>query len=616
MNRIIKKSTFAGFLSFFLLFVYHILFNLQIPCMRSLPDEMGAVALGAKLAGYHWNYVMTQPGLYYGSANVIFAFPIFALVKDPVIQYQLLLATAAFMKAATGFIAVKISMDYYNVNGLRAVLFGVICTFITPARTSNIDNEPMLILTCWIVLYFVLILDRTDSKRKKIIFTVLLSFFLAYAQFAHTRAIMYIFLLVGMLTVHYLFEKRTVLNIPAFIISFLIFFAIIRRGITWCTLNLFTRSESDGEAIVGTFGNLIDIAVNNVKSLTRPVAIRSCADIICGNIWCIGIFSCGVLIYISVFVIKKLCRNLRLFFRGCQTESEDILYYLALFCAVGIFTTIMALSITWKESVVDLHEKAEGISRALFYLRYYGNYFGILMLFFLILWDKGKLYNNRVFKITIGIVAGCYLYSYISYVSPLINAGYTNLDWFGYFAPLSMTGASWEVKRQSVFYFTNATFISMIIFVLISGTKRRKNLVPVLALVLLYQYSFNVLKWDAKYAGSYYYYQASDGICALKKEHSEIFDSINKIYYFSDHYGSQFIVQFMLGKIEVFLQDAYYEEDEVMILADEEVEGIDLSAYKYMVIDENEILYVKGFELQKTVQNAGFELQDCIKTEN
>lgn len=610
IDRMFKKSTLAGVVCFSLLSVYHIILNLQIPCMRSLPDEMGAVALGAKLAGYNWNYVMTHPEMYYGSANVIFAFPIFLLVKEPVMQYQLLLSAAAFMKAATGFIAVKISMDHYNVSGLRAVLFGIICTLITPARTSNIDNEPMLILMCWVILYVTLILSKTDNKKKKVILTVLLSFFLAYAQFAHTRAIMYIFLLAGILVIYYFFEKETIINIPAFFISFMIFYTIVKRGISWCTLNLFTAFESQNMAMINTFDNLMHTIVDNLKSLVRPVEIRSCVDIICGNIWCTAVFSCGALVYISILVIKELCRNLKLFFERKEMEREDILYYLALFGVIGVLATMAALSITWKESVVELHEKASGIPRGLFYLRYYGNYFGIIMLYFLILWDRGKLYNRQVLNGTIGIIAGCYFYSFVSYVTPLLGAGYANLDWFGYFAPLSMTGASWEDKRQTLFYFTNATFIAATIFIIMTGLKWRKYLCFILAAVLLYQYSFNVHKWDAEYANSDYYYQASNGIYKLKKDYPEIFDSINKMYYFSDNYGSQYIVQFMMGKIEIILQDAYKEDDEVMILADKEIEDIDLSAYKYLVIDENEIMYVKGVGLQEKISREDLVLQD------
>ena len=35
--------------------------------MRSFPDEIGAVALGAKFAGLDWSYVLVHPAYYYGS---------------------------------------------------------------------------------------------------------------------------------------------------------------------------------------------------------------------------------------------------------------------------------------------------------------------------------------------------------------------------------------------------------------------------------------------------------------------------------------------------------------------------------------------------------------------
>ena len=50
--------------------------------------------------------------------------------------------------------------------------------------------------------------------------------------------------------------------------------------------------------------------------------------------------------------------------------------------------------------------------------------------------------------------------------------------------------------------------------------------------------------------------------------------------------------------------------NEVMILADKEIEDIDLSAYKYLVIDENEIMYVKGVGLQEKISREDLVLQD------
>ena len=58
---------YPAFWAAVIVFMILILFNTYIPVMRSLPDEIGAIAFAAKLVGYDWNYVLTHPEMYYGS---------------------------------------------------------------------------------------------------------------------------------------------------------------------------------------------------------------------------------------------------------------------------------------------------------------------------------------------------------------------------------------------------------------------------------------------------------------------------------------------------------------------------------------------------------------------
>ena len=66
--------------SFITVFVIQAGLNTLVPCMRSLPDEMGAVALAAKAAGYHWDYVLTHPSKYYGSGTFPLLYPFFSFL--------------------------------------------------------------------------------------------------------------------------------------------------------------------------------------------------------------------------------------------------------------------------------------------------------------------------------------------------------------------------------------------------------------------------------------------------------------------------------------------------------------------------------------------------------
>ena len=143
--------------------------------MRSLPDEIGAIAFAAKLVGYDWNYVLTHPEMYYGSGTIFFTYPLFCIVKDPLILYQCLLGVGAFLHALTAFIAGEILTKYYKeeFSSISIIIISAICAFITPTRTSNIDNEPMLVLICWIIVYLIMRLQHSVTKTQKILTDVL-----------------------------------------------------------------------------------------------------------------------------------------------------------------------------------------------------------------------------------------------------------------------------------------------------------------------------------------------------------------------------------------------------------------------------------------------------------
>ena len=151
----------AAFFSFFFLVVFQITCNLCVVSPRSLPDEIGAIALGARMAGYDWTYVLTHPAYYYGSIEAPFLFPFFKIIREPRILYQCLIGVGVILRSLPAFICGRILTDFFKIDNFWNISGITICACLfTPTRGTNIDNEPALILIGWIIFY--LLLDNFD----------------------------------------------------------------------------------------------------------------------------------------------------------------------------------------------------------------------------------------------------------------------------------------------------------------------------------------------------------------------------------------------------------------------------------------------------------------------
>lgn len=609
------KSTLIGLLCYISIVVFQVILNLNIPCMRSLPDEIGAVALGAKLAGLDWSYVLVHPAYYYGSASFPFAYLIFKLVHDPMLQYQLLLAVAAAVRSVSAFIAVKISMDFYKIPARVAFVYGWICTLVTPTRACNIDNEPFLICACWAALYFFMILCREKNEFRKRLYSFLLALFLAYAQFAHTRAVLYIALFLFILLLYYAVTKRLVIDTPTFIISFGLCYWLCKKAVSWCTWNLFTDQSSSAEIIPNTFGSLIRSTVENIKVIFSLEGINGLVDLLLSNLWISGVFGVGILIYTLAVIIKKFLYTVKYNVFHKKGPTEDDLFYPALFCAAGVLATAAALSITWLSAAMAVHDKGASPSRGHFYLRYYGCYFGFLALYFLIHCYEEGFYNTRRILITAAVLKLCASYCIFSFIDPALSNGHKNIDWFGYFAPFSFSGSGWNRPRHDIGYFFVATIVSIALFLICYMNKRKRILllaVPLLA-AFVYQYVYSIFFWDKEFAGGQNYFLSADGIYELKKEYPDCFDGLSEMYYINEIYGPQYIVQFMVSDVKVLSVAPDDGMGEAVVLSAKILTEKDmgLEGYKFAELDENEKIYIKGESLQEKFESAGLKMRDA-----
>ena len=162
-----KNYIIACTFTFLICFIIQVALNgFSIIC-RSLPDELGAMYLASFLAGNRWQYVMTHPANYYGSFLTPFLYPFFILIKDPIILYQCLLGVGAFLRTIPVVLCFYMLVNYYHIKNTKlVVLISAASCFFTATRATNIDNEPGLILCCWLIVFLIISLQMSPKKRE------------------------------------------------------------------------------------------------------------------------------------------------------------------------------------------------------------------------------------------------------------------------------------------------------------------------------------------------------------------------------------------------------------------------------------------------------------------
>lgn len=610
----------AAISAFLICFLIQIFLNSFVGICRSLPDELGAMYLASALSGNDWSYVMTHPAYYYGSLTFPLLYPFFELIKDPLLLYQCLLGVGAFLRSLPVLICFYIMVRYFKIENIKIVfLVSMAGCFLAPTRATNIDNEPILILCCWLLMLLLISLQE-DLPGKTIKYkSILLSFVLTLSLLAHTRAILYTLAVTIVILLFHVLTGKHMVNYKYFISSFLGMYAGSRVIVQQLTGFLYPLDKD--AFIANTSGSLQMQIQAGIDNLIGDFGIQSFLDLFNSNLTVIFVFSCGIIIYSAwncFFGIFDIGKNYIVKKRMADTKS--ILFPLT-FCIIGGGTAILGLCVTWLGGAVEHHLNGSNLTRGYFYLRYYSNFFGPLVMLLFCQWIKERndsfLYKNRnkIAFCTIMTLIVCSICMWLSFLSEATyEPQHTLSDWFYYFAPFSLKFISWPDISQNLMYFIVAIILSCAVFIAIMLFVTQKKYIGgmlILLIALVYQYTYMVIFWDRPYSYSDNYYGSINATYDFKKQYPDLLRSIEKIYYENPVYGPQYLIQFVLQDIPVILENPE-EEAEVVLIASsfdaisdkDKVRG----TYQYYPLDNNEFIFVKGEKYQEAFRKEGFTL--------
>lgn len=609
VNRDInKKKVLFEVILFASLWLFQVLLNKNEIVPRSLPDEIGAMGFSAWLAGDDWSNVLAEANMYYGFGTTLIAFPLFKITKDPLLIYQIFLAWGAFLRTLPLLVCYRINDRFLHINDRIIWTFVCIVAIIgAPTRATNIDNEPLLIAAGWSLFYLLLLLQTENNNKNIKKYSLCCAVVMAISFTAHTRAMVYAIAFVFVVMIYYVVYRKWLINWIYFSVPMIMGwgFATFLRNLV--KKLVYTNQSVEAGTLNNTVGSLKESVASGVIDIfTSTEHLKAMISLLLSNLWIVFVYYCGILVFIMLYILYS-------FFR--KKGKTDVLLFSALF-PLGVFViSLIGLGITWMFDPISVWEEGKDLSRGYFYLRYYGNVFGPLLLVACSFLHSKNVVNKRVVYIIslIGIVA-C-KFTIMNSISVAIENGKYQGDWFGYFSALSFSNYKFRITNQDYKYYFVATGMSVLIFIVIIVLKERKfekYALATLAGLIIFEYSFGVLMWDRPFTRGNDYYGAVDEIYNVKMK-SDFFSDYNEVYYIDDKMGRQFVMQFILfDKQLIYSEPRELSEDMIVIATniDSVNKYVNDNDIKIIILDDNEIVITNNDDKISKLIKLGYEIYD------
>jgi len=394
-------------------------FNFLFPglTMTGGTDEFVTISGAAMTSGYDWSALVSRT-LFYGFGYTTLMAPLFSLGLSSSAIYVGMLFYNAVCLALCGVICYRILTKIFGLkNTLINVLIALTAGLFAPnlMETNFILNEGMLILLNWLALYLLLImLKRAERGEKNTIHSILLSFVMCYGLLVHTR-IMFIWGAIAVYVVLYsLINKKSLLNLLAFIPSFIIFFICARLLISYVQSILWRGAD-------GVLNNSVESLGQNFVWLAGAFSYSGMAAAfrnLAGQLYSVFVFTGGfAFILFAVFIVAIICfiipktrKRFLGFVRENKTLTLAFAYMAALLIAVILFVSAGSIPHTnWDFGFIN--------TKWFLYTRYWAVCAAPAAMLVIVLFDR--LRKTRLIIVLAGILAIAVNAAFFYKVAPL-----------------------------------------------------------------------------------------------------------------------------------------------------------------------------------------------------
>lgn len=603
------------FLVFFLTFIIRIFGFILNGRLMLIADEMGMLVSAASLAGRDWSGIAHLFN-YYGFGYAVFLTPIFLLTNNPYVIYWAIMAVGTALLSLSAVISYYILRKYLGIeNRIYAIMVSISCSMLALTDMRYINNEPMLVLICWILLLFILLLVKhNDDKKQRARYTILVILLLTYALTVHSRLMVLWPAFAFLIIIYYIFYKRILVS-PKIGLPFGIFSFIAVLKVISFVQTCFWKTDENGylhNSISSTSGGMVSKIISLLQSTDSWNAVFNIAM---GNLYTSIFFTSGTIYFCGVvlykFIKSHVSRPDSFWEKIKPNQSVNRMIETgSIFFGVVFFITLAGLMVQWGELAAKGQALGYGAdtsaTKVFVYIRYYSCYISaVLLMFFAFIYHNKNILKKYMARVWL-IFAFMHSYWFLGIV-PYIQTSSIGLTVFGSYGFYTLHDTVTSLKLYLI--------CGVLLLALFAGVcicyKKGKILTPIILMLLLivfrYYYNGIFLKETNDHkanAGYRFVKEVEDKIELPSTFYLRLVKTNCLAYQF-------FLNDYVMIPTEVFPVELEYGIVITSVMKDQE-HRYELG-FRCIYLDENEYMWVKGEDLQQQMMEYGvkfLELSD------
>lgn len=571
-------------------------------------DELSMFLPIATLSGRDWSGIAPELN-YRGFGFSILYLPVFWITNHPYIIYWFCMTLGVVAVSAATVIIYHIMREHLHIKQRGyAILATFACSYLSVTEMRYINNEPMITLVCWGLLWLTfLLVEAADNPQKKIKYTVFVFLLLAYASTVHTRLLVLWAAFAGLILIYAVLHKKSLISLKIGIPLGVVCFLASNRLVSFMSHHLWVADETG--YLHNSAESTAETMASRITNLLVPEYWNAMLNIVMGNSYTLLFFTCGIMAFVILVFYKLIEARVRKespFLKEVNTDERVLRKIEAgsiLFVVVGL-GTIAGLVLQWGSLAAagqDLGYGADTQATKIFvYIRYYSCYASVLVALFF-----GFVYHNRgmmkrfIFHacaifVLVCTYWFCTIFPYIMYSSVGVSV----------FGAYGLYTTENEITAPRLFLWCGLILVVLFIMVCICYYKEKIYL-PIILMLLLVGYRDYYNSAMLLTSGDY----KADGGYAFVRELEEQVDFPSTIYMDTvrtPRLAYQFLLNdYTMVPVEEFPQDL--ESGIVITTTLNEKEQRYGRGYRCIMLDENEYMWVMGEQLQYQLESCGAE---------
>lgn len=591
-------------------FFAHLIINPFIRTTCSLPTETASFSLAEYIAGHDWSELISNTD-YYGVGFYALFFPLIKLITDRYLLHQAVLALVCAVECIPPLLCYKMMRRDFKIDSMKyCALSAIAVSFMDVVYTSAAINEHPLKVIIWLVIFLIFSIMNTDSKKRKAVYTLLLSLLMLYSLTMHARAVLIILVVGFTVVVYYIIYRKWIVNLPVFALLLIPGYFITKKclrmavSLLWNTSNGNSLRNSDG-TILRIFGLTRELfGQDGIKGFLNTIF----AQFFAANVYTVGLFFTFFVITIVVVIRAiKYRKNEEI------SERTNKILIIAVICMCAVLATVFANAIYTLKAAKILIAKQEG-AKFYFFLRYFFFYltpmFMALMVF---IYHEYDIVRKWIFAVGAAFVFTImYIFTFI--LPTTLTSPTLKLDAAYLLAPFSLRKFNEFMSPKDLFL---AALVPLVIYVLIRYVfnEKRRNLF-VLLIAILFAYEYYYVSFTCNYNMSEKNYQYVNGYLQTVYSNSNYKDINKKIYVMGSPFVAQEAQYEMPDMVIVSSNDKIETDGVTLINRMLNIETVQKFKFKYIYkLDSDEYMY-SATKMYDFMQEIDFNTYETLRKQN